>query len=64
MEVAIFVIGENNRCINTYRLGTNAIPRRRFCPCTKDLARMLISADDEGAYAEEKKEYTGRRTRR
>jgi len=33
------------------------------CPCVGELARMLISADGEGEYSEEQKEYRDNRIR-
>ncbi|MGA7274494.1 MAG: hypothetical protein WBX14_06585 [Candidatus Udaeobacter sp.] len=34
-----------------------------ICPCIGELARMLISADGEGEYTQQQKEYADRRIR-
>jgi len=55
---------ENNELHKRLWFNDKRNDHRRICPCAEDLARMLITGENEGEYTEEQKEYAGRRNRR
>jgi hypothetical protein len=57
-------IGEIIGCINASGLTTNIATISAFVLADGDLARMLISAESQGEYAEEQKKCARRRIRK
>jgi hypothetical protein len=64
MGAAILAIGEIIGCIKASSLTTNVATVSAFVPAVGDLARMLISAANQGEYTEGQKECARRRTRK
>jgi len=55
---------ENNQLHKRLWFNDKHNDHHRICPGTEDLARMLITAENEGEYTEEQKECAGRKIRR